>query len=78
MCSMLGNLLRNAIEASASHSEVTVQVIDSPTPQVSIHNHGVIPPQVRDTLFNKYVTVDRQRNGTGHLLGVPDGDCTGR
>jgi signal transduction histidine kinase len=76
----VGNLVRNAVEASSAGDTVTVDVDDSlppdpdhpddaaavPRPAVSIavHNPAPIPSQIRETLFNPYVTHGKS-GGTG-------------
>lgn len=62
--SMLGNLIKNAIEASAEQEVVTVAVSYDDDALISIHNNGVIPPEMRDNFFEKYATVGKEQ-GTG-------------
>ena len=62
--SMLANLLRNALEASPDDAEVNVEVIQAEQCSIRIHNQGEIPQQIRQTLFDKYVTAGKQ-GGTG-------------
>jgi len=62
---LLGNLIKNAVEASPNGSTVTVD-LGNPERQVvvSIHNEGVIPESIRESFFDKYVTVGKEF-GTG-------------
>ncbi|MFW6214085.1 MAG: two-component system sensor histidine kinase NtrB [Spirochaetota bacterium] len=58
------NLLRNAIEASGRGDEVAVTIVGSDNYEVSIHNPGVVPEEIRDTFFDRYTTSGK-KNGTG-------------
>jgi len=67
--SMFGNLLKNAIEASAESAEVNVSIVKGDTAldsdiRVAIRNPGFIPSEIRETLFDKYVTSGKN-GGTG-------------
>ncbi|WP_029895981.1 PAS domain S-box protein [Desulfohalovibrio reitneri] len=62
--SILGNLLRNAAEASPENGTVHIQLADDAHPSVSVTNKGEVPPGIRDTFFEKYVTSGK-RYGTG-------------
>jgi PAS domain S-box-containing protein len=76
----VGNLVRNAVEASSAGDTVTVDVDDSPSPDtdfghdtgavaqpavaIAVHNPAPIPSDIRDTLFDPYVTYGKS-GGTG-------------
>ncbi len=62
--SMIGNLLKNAVEASPTGGEVLISEQIANGLCVSVHNTGVIPDTIRDTFFEKYVTSGKQK-GTG-------------
>ncbi len=62
---LLANLIRNALEASPQGTLVAVDINKQENDIViSIHNQGVIPMEIRDRFFNKYVTSGKNR-GTG-------------
>jgi len=62
--SLLGNLVRNAVEASLPENKVVVKIWEEQEVNISIHNQGVIPEQIRDTFFDKYSTANK-KGGTG-------------
>ncbi len=62
--SMLSNLVRNAVEASPKKGEVKVVMQCEGGVSVSIHNQGAIPPEIREKVFEKYVTAGKT-GGTG-------------
>lgn len=63
--SLLGNLIKNAIEASQSKDEVKVIIsMTESLIQISIHNPAEIPESLRDNFFEKYSTVGKN-GGTG-------------
>ena len=62
--SMLNNLIRNAIEASPTNGKVSVTILNDEKVKINIHNEQVIPIQIRDTFFDKYVTKGKE-GGTG-------------
>jgi len=62
--SMLGNLVKNAIEAAPEKTEISVSVsMKSGETEISIHNQGEVPDTVRDKFFGKYIT-------SGKLFGT--------
>lgn len=62
---ILSNLILNAIEAAPQQTEVTVAVESVPGQvKLDIHNYGVIPMEVRDRFFERYVTSGKE-HGTG-------------
>lgn len=54
--SMLANLIQNAFEASPKGCAVLVTLDDSNSPVVKVHNQGVVPEDIKDRFFDKYVT----------------------
>lgn len=63
--SLLSNLLKNAVEASPAKEPITIDVSrHAGILLISIHNMGIIPEDIRDTFFDKYVTADKS-GGTG-------------
>ena len=62
--SLLGNLIRNAIEASPEQGRVEVSLRQCDRAVVCIHNDGCIPQEIRGSFFEKYVTRGKQQ-GTG-------------
>ena len=62
--SMLGNLLKNAVEASQRSDRVSVRVCCDNGIVISIHNYGEIPEAIRPRFFEKYVTAGK-KSGTG-------------
>lgn len=62
--SMLGNLVKNAVEASPKKGHVTVTVECGDEISISIHNEGLVPDNVREHFFDKYVTSGKA-SGTG-------------
>ena len=61
--SMLANLVRNGLEASENRP-VSVDVAGNGQWSITIRNAGVVPEEVRETFFEKYVTSGKQ-GGTG-------------
>ncbi len=71
---MLGNLVRNAIEASASGDTVSLTAeactregavtSDQNYLYIDIHNSGLVPEPIRNNFFERYVTYGK-KNGTG-------------
>ena len=63
--SMLANLIKNALEASPDEEHVTVALeTDNEATLIHIHNNGVVPEQIRDRFFEKYITAGKS-GGTG-------------
>ncbi|MBF0187273.1 MAG: hybrid sensor histidine kinase/response regulator [Magnetococcales bacterium] len=62
--SIISNLLQNAVDASPKRGVVTVDLTREPRHEVRIHNHGVIPPEIRGGFFEKYTTFGKH-NGMG-------------
>lgn len=62
---VLLNLVKNAMEASSPQEEVSVEVRrEADTVVLTVHNEGLVPPEIRDCFFDKYVTAGK-RHGTG-------------
>lgn len=62
--SIIGNLLKNAVEAAPEHSTVMVTLIDGPQILLAIHNQGTVPLELRSNFFDKYSTAGKV-GGTG-------------
>ncbi len=60
---MLDNLLTNALEASPQEEVVTVSIITKGVLEIRIHNQGVVPEEVRDKVFSKAASYQRERGG---------------
>ncbi|BCS87643.1 ATP-binding protein [Pseudodesulfovibrio sediminis] len=61
---MFRNVIQNAIEASGSGDTVTIQLHDTVGKVAVISNPAVVPAEVRQRFFDKYVTHGKE-NGTG-------------
>ena len=62
--SLLSNLIKNAIEASPGGAELVVSCERSDMALVSIINQGLVPREIRERFFEKYVTYGK-KSGTG-------------
>lgn len=62
--SMLANLLKNAMEASAGNETIIVAMDEKEQRYITIQNSGVVPQAVRERFFEKYVTTGKT-SGTG-------------
>ncbi len=62
--SLLDNLLKNAIDASPANSLVEVRLDTRDGCLLEMSNQGIIPKEIRDRFFEKYVTSHRE-TGTG-------------
>ena len=63
--SMLSNLIKNALEASPEHEQITITLKSGEaTTQIIIHNHGAVAEAIRARFFEKYVTFGKHM-GTG-------------
>lgn len=60
---LFSNLIINAVEASNSDDIVTV-AIQTDDQTISIHNSTLVPEEIQDKFFNKYVTHGKEE-GTG-------------
>ncbi|WP_052507263.1 ATP-binding response regulator [Desulfonatronovibrio magnus] len=61
---ILSNLIKNAFEASPKGQQVKIDLVDLPSPTISIENKGVVPLSIRQHFFQKYMTYGKKR-GTG-------------
>jgi len=61
---LLANLMKNAMEASPRGGAVTVDVDDADSCAVRVHNRGAVPEEIRDRMFQKFVTAGKT-HGTG-------------
>ena len=62
---ILINLLKNAVEASSPGGRVAVDLgCAGGWSRMSIHNEGLIPPEIRPVFFDKYTTSGK-KGGTG-------------
>ncbi|MFP4179189.1 MAG: PAS domain S-box protein [Spirochaetaceae bacterium] len=64
LAGMLGNLIRNAIEASSRGDTVDIAFVHADEVRIDIHNSGVIPREIRDNFFDRYVSYGKE-NGMG-------------
>lgn len=63
--SMFSNLFKNAMEAAGANTVISVDVQSGEDRvQVAMTNDGVVPPDIRDTFFDKFSTSGKQ-GGTG-------------
>jgi signal transduction histidine kinase len=58
------NVLLNALEASPAGAMVTVDLSLGDKCRIEVSNKGVVPPEIRDRFFDKYVTSGKYK-GTG-------------
>ncbi|MFZ6801662.1 response regulator [Undibacterium sp. Di24W] len=76
--SILGNLIKNAVEAAPEHTAVDITLVDDVLVQLRIHNQGTVPVALREQFFAKYSTSGKS-GGTGlgtyssHLLATVQG-----
>ncbi len=61
---ILSNLIKNAFEASPEKEQVSINLMDTPHPAISIENKGVVPLSIRPHFFQKYMTHGK-KSGTG-------------
>ncbi len=61
---LLTNLVKNAVEASPAGETVTVALSGGVGIAVDVHNRGVVPEEIRENFFGKYVTWNKE-NGIG-------------
>jgi len=62
--SMFSNLIKNAVEASPVGEKVEVSMTSGESAVIGIHNTGSVPPDIRETFFEKYSTSGKS-GGTG-------------
>jgi two-component system, sensor histidine kinase and response regulator len=56
---LLTNIFKNAVEASAPNGRVTVSFTRATELLIAVHNDGVIPAAIRDRFFDKYATAGK-------------------
>jgi CheY-like chemotaxis protein len=56
---MLSNLLKNPFEASPQDAAVSIDFITGATAEIHIRNAGTVPADIRDRVFDKYVTANK-------------------
>ncbi len=62
---LFANLFKNAVEASPPRRPLTVDMIhDGDRVRIDLRNHGVVPKEIRQRFFDKYVTAGK-KTGTG-------------
>lgn len=63
--SMLSNLIKNAVEASPRGGTIHIALTPGePLVEISIHNQGAVPKEIRERFFDKYATAGKP-GGTG-------------
>ena len=62
--SVLGNLVKNSIEASPEGGRISISLAGDGAAQIAIHNAGAIPSQIRTRFFEKFTTACKE-GGTG-------------
>ena len=62
--SVLGNLVKNAVEAAPKGDAITISLATVGILSLMIENGGEVPPTIRDTFFDKFVTAGK-KDGTG-------------
>ncbi|WP_321402564.1 hybrid sensor histidine kinase/response regulator [Maridesulfovibrio sp.] len=60
----ISNLTKNALEASPEGAEVRIAIKSSEVCELEIHNKGMVPEQLQNNFFDKYVTSGKE-GGTG-------------
>jgi len=61
---MLANLIKNAVEASAQGDTVTVDLSENASLILTVSNPVAVPQEIRETFFEKYATAGKS-GGTG-------------
>jgi PAS domain S-box-containing protein len=69
---VLSNLASNAVQHGAPHTPIRFTVAAEPDQViVTVHNHGVIPPDLLPTIFDPFQSRrEKQRRGSGLGLGL--------
>lgn len=62
--SIVANLVKNALEATAPGGQVTLDLQAGDSVQLAVHNPGVVPPELAARFFEKYVSMGKS-GGTG-------------
>jgi len=60
----ISNLMKNAVEASPEGKSISIKINQQPSPNISIHNWGVIPEEIQGSFFSKYISSGKE-HGTG-------------
>ncbi|MGM0611226.1 MAG: MASE3 domain-containing protein [Thermodesulfobacteriota bacterium] len=61
---LLSNLFLNAVEASPSNSEISMEINNLDPIILTISNSGAVPPDIKNNFFDKYITHGKKA-GTG-------------
>jgi PAS domain S-box-containing protein len=64
LLTLFENLVRNAVDASPPKARISFNVHTGERVLFDLHNQGVIPEEVRDRFFDRYVTAGKE-DGTG-------------
>jgi hypothetical protein len=64
---VLGNLVKNALEASSAGERVTIRFTPAPRPRFSVHNESVMPEAVRLQVFQRSFST---KGGHGRGVGT--------
>jgi len=62
--SLVANLARNSVEATPKGEAVRISITANTHLAIAVHNMGMVPEEVRDNFFDKYVTAGKTQ-GTG-------------
>jgi CheY-like chemotaxis protein len=62
--SLFQNLIKNACEAAPEASHVSITMLDEDPLHIVIRNKGVVPAEIRERFFDKFVTLGKP-GGTG-------------
>jgi DNA-binding response OmpR family regulator len=62
--SMVANLIKNAVEASATGDQIKIRLRVGEVVELEIENSGDVPAAIRSNFFDKYVTYGKE-HGTG-------------
>ncbi len=71
---LLANLIGNAVQHGAADAPITVRIeggVDA-TIQIQVENGGVIPPEIRESLFSPFVRSTGSSSGAGLGLFIVD------
>jgi len=64
LINLFSNLIKNAIEASPENGTVSIKIVEKDMHEICIHNMGMIPQQIQNKFFERYVTAEK-KTGTG-------------
>ena len=63
---IMTNIIKNALEASPKGENVQVEIKEGERLTISVHNLGIIPHQIQEKFFEKYITLGKSSgNGLG-------------